>query len=53
MSIITHILAALGGGIFSLLFTAAFYADSIADEIADEIETRMEKQHSGLLEEDE
>jgi hypothetical protein len=53
MSILTHILAALGGGFAGVIVAACCVAAGRADEAEERTLWPEDKQHSGLLEEDE
>lgn len=53
MSILTHILAALGGGFVGVIVAACCAAAGREDEAEERTLWPEDKQHSGLLEEDE
>lgn len=53
MSILTHILSALGGGFVGVIVAACCVAAGREDEAVERTLYPEGKQHSGLLEEDE
>lgn len=53
VSIITHVLAALGGGFVGVIVAACCVAAGREDEAAERTLWPEDKQHSGLLEKDE
>ena len=53
MSTLTHILAAMGGGFVGVAVMALCFAASKEDEAEERMLHPDDKQHSGLLEEDE
>ncbi len=52
MSILTHILAAMGGGFVGVAVMALCVAASAEDQAEERMLRPEDKQHSGLLEED-
>lgn len=53
MSILTHVLAAIGGGFVGIAVMALCFAASKADEAEERMLRPEDKQHSGLLEDEE